>query len=131
MRPLMHALAAAVEHHIARSQLDPLVYGRRIEVHREGNEDALRRQRDIGDARQVFLAAKEEQIWQFHPGQARLEITAAGKDEIDPRPAKTGLVVGGITENGWTDARHVPCRAHKPAAWRKTATCGWRCPLFE
>src|SRR5947209_4458275 len=79
----MHALTAALQDNVAGSELYAPPYWRALRVGRKCNEDALRSERDIGNPRQVFPAAKQVYTMQFHPGQARLEIPSMGKNKID------------------------------------------------
>jgi hypothetical protein len=105
----MHALADAVKDDVARLQFNPIAYRRCIETCCEGNEDALRRQRKIGNARLAFLAAKNMKIWQFHSGQTRGEVATTGEYKFDFRSTKIGLVFLRIAENDGTDQGHKLC----------------------
>jgi len=105
----MHALADAVKDDVARLQFNPIAYWRYIETCCEGNEDAFWHQRKIGNARLAFLTAKNMEIWQFHCGQARVEVATTGEYKFDFRSTKVGLVFLRIAENGGTDQGHKPC----------------------
>ncbi len=96
--PLMHAIAAAMKDNLARLQLSPAPDRRRIETCRETHEDQIRLQRDISDARQIFLAAQQMQLVQLHSGQNGPKLAAPRNEKLDPGFSNARLVVAGLGE---------------------------------
>src|SRR5258708_11488139 len=91
--PLMHSLAAAVEHEIAKTQANSTVRQGCAGIRWKRNKRLCRRQREKADARQIFAATKTVEMTQIQPRQAGIEASAAGHDEIDSPGADGGAVV--------------------------------------
>src|SRR6266851_4522337 len=104
--PLMHSLTAAVKHDVAALQSKSTICEGRTRARWKRNKHPRRRQREKANARQIFAATKHPETAQVQPRQPRLEISAAGDDEIDTRVSNTGLVVVRIGKRGCAVLRH-------------------------
>ena len=99
----------AVKHQILRFHFCPTPKRwrrgqRKCKIH------CLRRQRDIGGARLVFLEGIEPYAGKIDSGQARTECSRASEDHIDGRPAKTCLVITGVRKCPHSSPRHTVAR---------------------
>src|SRR6202011_2036847 len=91
--PLMHSLAAAVEHDIAKTQASSAVRQGCAGLRWKRNKRLCRRQREKADARQIFAATKNVEMTQIQPRQAGIEASATGHDEIDSPGRYGGAIV--------------------------------------
>ena len=106
----MEPFAPAVEDDIPWLQLHAAPLHLWVRAARKAHKDELRCQREIGDPRQVFLAALQLEVMQRYPGQAGLERTLRGTEQIDPHLAQARLVVVGLDEGPCAASRHpLPC----------------------
>src|SRR6266849_2600059 len=118
--PLMRSLTAAVKHDVAELQSKSAIGEGRTLARWKRNERLRRRQRDKANARQIFGSTKHMETTQVQPGQARIEISAAGDDEVDTRVSDTGLVVVRIGKRGCAVLRH-PLHLIRQATRLRTA----------
>src|ERR1700730_243926 len=91
--PLMHSLAAAVEHDIAKTQASSAVRQGCAGLRWKRNKRLCRRQREKANARQIFTATKNVEMTQIQPRQAGIEASATGHDEIDSPGCYGGAIV--------------------------------------
>src|ERR1700680_1740714 len=123
----MRSLTAAVEHDVTELQSKSAICKGEALARGKRNKHLRRRQRDKGNARQIFAAAKHMETAQVQPRQARIEISAAADDEIDIRSSKTSLIVVRIGKRGCAVLRH-PLHLIRHAMPLQTATAkraGW------
>jgi len=91
---LMEPLGTAVKHDLTRLQLHAAPNHRPAPQCCKSDKDERRSQRDIGDPREVLLAAKEIEVIQPGARRAGFEFASiAYKKEIERYPAQARLVV--------------------------------------
>src|SRR5205085_1468975 len=120
----MEPFAPAVEDDIPWLQLHAAPLHLWVRAARKAHKDELRCQREIGDPRQVFLAALQLEVMQRYPGQAGLERTLRRTEQIDPHLAQARLIVVGL------DGRSLcrfPASAALHASRTKSRPAGPRC----
>src|SRR5258707_15870113 len=104
--PLMHSLAAAVDHDIAKTQANSAVRQGCAGLRWKRNKRLCRRQREKADARQIFAATKNVEMTQIQPRQVGIEVSATGDNEIDRRRSDGRTVVVRISKRGCAALRH-------------------------
>src|ERR1700730_8608280 len=102
----MEPLAPTVEYQVAGLQFYAAPQHRRVRARHKADKYQRRRQRDMGDARHVLLGVQELEVMQRCPGQAGVERTLKGDEEIDPQMAEARLVVIGIDKGARAASRH-------------------------
>src|SRR5215472_13844373 len=103
----MHASAETVQDDVAVSDSESIKYERWLADWKR-QVDRLRRQRDIGDAREAFAKPTNFQMRQFQPREPRLEISGTCYREIDACIAKFGCVAVRIGKYKCSACCHVP-----------------------
>jgi hypothetical protein len=104
----MEPFAPTVEYQVPGLQFHAAPQHRGVRARHKPCKHQCRLQRNIGDARQILLAAQQLQMMKRRPGQAGVEGTLRGNEEIDPHLAQARLVVIGVDERACAASRHLP-----------------------
>ena len=103
---LVQVLAASVQHDLVRLEPDATPDQGQLRVRREGDEDQIRGQGDIGDARQRFAHLEKTHAPKLGPVHVRDERARTNQREFGEYVREARLEFVGIGEGVCRTARH-------------------------